>query len=45
MKKYRAIESADVAKAMFAAARSDKTGINVYEYAQIKMLSAHQPLT
>ena len=45
LKKYRAIESADVAKAMLAAARSDKTGINIYEYTQIKMLSEHQPLT
>jgi uncharacterized protein YbjT (DUF2867 family) len=45
LKKYRAIESADVAKAMLAAARSDKTGINIYEYTQIKMLSELQPLT
>ncbi|HTN07559.1 NAD(P)H-binding protein [Agriterribacter sp.] len=38
LKKYRAIEAPDVAKAMLAAAKSGKTGINVYEYAQMKML-------
>ena len=41
LKKYRAIEALDVAKAMLAAARSNHTGINVYEYTQIKALSEH----
>ncbi|HRP58054.1 NAD(P)H-binding protein [Agriterribacter sp.] len=36
LKKYRAINAADVAKAMLAAAKSDKTGINVHEYRQMK---------
>lgn len=40
LKKYRAIEALDVARAMLAAAQSGKTGINVHEYTQMKMLSA-----
>ena len=39
-KKYRAIDAAEVAKAMLAAAQSGKAGVNIYEYTQIKMLSA-----
>ena len=38
--KYRAIQAKAVAKAMLAAAQSGKTGVNIYEYTQIKMLSA-----
>ena len=40
LKKYRAIEASDVAKAMLAAAKSGKWGINVYEHAQMKTLQA-----
>ncbi len=40
LKKYRAIEALDVARAMLAAAQSGKTGINVHEYTQMKILSA-----
>ena len=40
LKKYRAIQAVEVAKAMLAAAQTAKAGVNVYEYAQIKMLSA-----
>ena len=38
LKKYRAIEASDVAKAMLAAAKAGKAGINVHEYAQMKTL-------
>ncbi len=38
LKKYRAIDAADVAKAMLAAAKSGKAGINVHEYSQMKMV-------
>ena len=37
LKKYRAIDATDVAKAMLAAAKSGKAGIMVHEYAQMKM--------
>ena len=40
LKKYRAIDAAEVAKAMLAADQSGKAGVNIYEYTQIKMLSA-----
>ena len=36
LKKYRPIEAADVAKAMLAAAKSGKTGVNIHEYRQMK---------
>lgn len=37
LKKYRAINATDVAKAMLTAAKSGKAGINVHEYSQMKM--------
>ncbi len=36
LKKYHAIEAKDVAKAMIAESKRDSTGVNIYEYEQIK---------
>ncbi len=36
LKKYHAIEAKNVAKAMIAESKRDSTGVNIYEYEQIK---------
>ncbi|MHA4846489.1 NAD(P)H-binding protein [Flavitalea antarctica] len=41
MRKYRAVQGTDVARAMINAAKSDKTGVNVYLYDEIEAM-AHQ---
>ena len=36
LKKYKPIDSLDVAKAMIATAKKDAKGVKIYEYAEIK---------